>query len=170
MTISGVIRLAVAVVATIGVAWGEPMKVISVHDGDTLTALAPGDRQIKIRLGGIDAPELGQAFGQVARKGLAEAVHGRTVDVETVERDRYGRTVARVRLGDRDINRELVANGLAWRYPQFDKAGGLIEPEASARAARRGLWHDAQPVAPWAWRATERERKASRKALGAGGR
>ena len=61
-------------------------KVVSVHDGDTLTVLDATKTQHKVRLHGIDAPETKQAFGTVARKGLADQVFGKVVDVEVVDK------------------------------------------------------------------------------------
>ena len=66
-------------------------KVVSVSDGDTLRVLVE-DQQIKIRLGGIDAPESDQPFGQASKRYLAEAVAGQTVVVEFEKKDRYGRS------------------------------------------------------------------------------
>ena len=72
-------------------------KVVSVSDGDTLRVLAD-DQQIKIRLGGIDAPERDQPFGQASKRYLAEAVAGQTLVVEFDKRDRYGRVIGKVLL------------------------------------------------------------------------
>ena len=44
-------------------------RVVGVHDGDTLTALTGDKRELKVRLHGIDAPELGQPFGQASKRG-----------------------------------------------------------------------------------------------------
>ena len=72
-------------------------KVVSVSDGDTLRVLVD-DQQIKIRLGGIDAPESDQPFGQASKRYLAEAVAGQTLVVEFDKRDRYGRVIGKVLL------------------------------------------------------------------------
>ena len=60
-------------------------KVVSVSDGDTLRVLVD-NQQIKIRLGGIDAPESDQPFGQASKRYLAEAVAGQTVVVSSTRR------------------------------------------------------------------------------------
>jgi endonuclease YncB( thermonuclease family) len=137
-------------------------KVVSVHDGDTLTVLDAGKTQHKIRLHGIDAPETKQAFGNVARKALADLVFGNDVDVEVIDQDRYGREVGKVHVGGRYVNSEMVRQGLAWRYVQYDKRGEFTQVEQAAMAARKGLWADAHPVAPWDWRKGEKGRKAGR--------
>jgi endonuclease YncB( thermonuclease family) len=133
-------------------------KVVSVHDGDTLTVLDAGNTQHKIRLHGIDAPETKQAFGNVARKALADLVFGNEVDVEVIEKDRYDREVGKVHVGGRYVNSEMVRQGLAWRYEQYDKKNEFGGLEDDARKHRRGLWADAHPVAPWEWRKSERDR------------
>ncbi len=137
-------------------------KVVSDHDGDTLTVLDAAKTQHKIRLHGIDAPETKQAFGNVARKALADLVFGNEVDVEVVDEDRYGREVGKVHVGGRYVNAEMVRQGLAWRYFQFDKENDFGGLEDDARKQRQGLWADAHPVAPWDWRKGDKGRKAAR--------
>jgi len=127
-------------------------RVVAVHDGDTVTVLR-GREQVRVRLACIDAPEHGQAFGTRARRQLGELIMGRAVALQVIDRDDYGRTVARVLLDGEDVNLAMVRSGLAWHYRHHcpdDRA--LAEAEAEARDARRGLWADAQPQAPWEWR------------------
>jgi endonuclease YncB( thermonuclease family) len=126
--------------------------VIAVNDGDTITVLA-GREQQRLRVAGIDCPELGQAFGQRARHLTSELSFGKRVMVSVRDHDQYGRAVAAVTLPDgRNLNRELVAAGLAWWYRQYSSDPALGSLEAEARAARRGLWRDAHPTPPWEWR------------------
>jgi micrococcal nuclease len=161
--------LAVALVlALAGGAVAVDLRVVRVSDGDTFTGLDAENRQIKVRLHGIDAPEAKQAFGTVARKALADLIAEKTVSVEEIDRDRYGRVVGRVTIGGKLVNAEMVRSGLAWRYVQFDRRNEFGGLEDDARRQRRGLWADAHPVAPWEWRKTEKDRKAARKAVGEG--
>ncbi len=95
-------------------------------------------------------------------------LQGKVVDVQEVDKDRYGRVVANVHVGSVHVNRAQVANGLAWRYVQYDKRGEFTEVEQAARRARKGLWADANPVPPWEWRKSEKERKAAKKGAGVG--
>jgi micrococcal nuclease len=73
----------------------------------------------------------------MARENLAGKVFGQTVRVEVIDIDRYHREVGRIFLGDRFINAEMVRDGFAWRFVQFDKPGeftrGSRRPRASAR-------------------------------------
>ena len=85
-------------------------KVVSVSDGDTLRVLVD-DQQIKIRLGGIDAPESDQPFGQASKRYLAEAVAGQTVVVIFEKKDRYGRVIGKVLLDGADMNLRQVEAG-----------------------------------------------------------
>jgi endonuclease YncB( thermonuclease family) len=130
------------------------VRVVAIVDGDTLTVLGDDSKtQITIRLAGIDAPETDQAFGTKAREHLAKKVFRKNVRVEVVEVDRYYRkVVGRIYLGKRFIRAEMVRDGFAWRYPQYDKPGEFIVPENDAREHGRGLWADAHPVPPWEWR------------------
>lgn len=129
--------------------------VKTVADGDTLRMQI--DRKLqKIRLYGIDAPEIGQEFGTEARDFVREQTSGRTVNVERIGSDSYGREVAIVRIPDgRSLNTELVRQGYAWwsRRHAPDNLE-LADAEREARAQKRGLWRQAEPVPPWVWRAT----------------
>lgn len=135
--------------------------VRAVYDGDTLLLATREESRLKVRLYGIDAPETvkpdqpGQPFGEVARRTLMYKVMGRRVSAEIVEIDRYRRAVAVIRHAGRDVNRELVAEGLAWayrRYLQGPYASEYIAAEERARARRKGLWRDANPLPPWEFR------------------
>ena len=127
--------------------------------GDTLRAIDEGKVEQRIRLAGIDTPERGQPFGNVARERLAALTMGQAVEVHVEDRDRYGRTVARLEVGGLDVCLQMVADGLAWHYTRYSDDADLAAAERQARAARRGLWRDAAPVAPWDWRASEAEQK-----------
>ena len=167
--VDGRSRIAVAlVVALAGGAGAADLRVIRVSDGDTFVELDSENRQVKVRLHGIDAPEAKQPFGTVARKALGDLIAGKTLSVEEVDRERYGRTVGRVTIGGKLVNAEQVRAGMAWRYVQFNRRNEFGGLEADARRQRRGLWADAAPVAPWEWRKTEKDRKTARKAVGVG--
>ena len=128
------------------------LKVVGVHDGDTITGLDEDQKQFKIRLDAIDAPELGMAFGQASRKALSEKVLGKQVEVIVKTKDRYGRTVGHVLLDKRDVNLEMIEEGMAWHYTHYDHNKRLAEAEQEARGDRIGLWSDPNPVSPWDWR------------------
>lgn len=133
-------------------------RVIAITDGDTLTVLVNGDQQTTVRLADIDAPERGQPWGSRSKQTLSDIVFQRQVAVEQLGEDRWGRTVARISVGRRDVGRELVANGAAWAYRAYLTDEALIGVEDAAKRARRGLWSlpAAERIAPWAWRRGER--------------
>ncbi len=132
-------------------------EVVAIADVDTLTVLDEAKTQHKIRLAGIDAPEKKQAFGTKARENLAAMVFRQNVRVEVIDVDRYRREVGRIYLGDRFINMEMVRDGFAWRYVQYDRPEEFTTAENDARTHGRGLWHDAHPVPPWEWRKAKRQ-------------
>ena len=95
-------------------------KVVKVADGDSITVLAPGNRQVKIRLHGIDCPEGGQAFGKRAKQFTSSQCYGTTVRYREVDIDQYGRTVATVYLEDgTELNLSILQAGLAWHYRRY---------------------------------------------------
>jgi micrococcal nuclease len=133
-------------------------KVGAIRDGDTLMVLNDTKTQHKIRLAEIDAPEKGQAFGNKSRGALGDKVFQQPVGVEVIEIDRYHREVGRIYVGERFINMEMVRDGFAWRYVQYDEPGEFTSAESDARKHRRGLWADNKPVPPWEWRKAKRQR------------
>jgi endonuclease YncB( thermonuclease family) len=127
-------------------------KVVSVHDGDTLTVLVER-KQVKVRLTGIDAPELRQPFGTRSRQSLAELCFGKIASLDVRGRDRYQRAVAQVTCDGKDANAEQVRRGYAWTYTRFAPPDSPLHGmQQEARAAQRGLWADRAPRPPWEWR------------------
>lgn len=127
-------------------------RVVGVSDGDTLTVLLTNNRPQKIRLAGIDAPEKKQPFGARSKQALSEKVFDRTVCVVSNSTDRYQRWICDIHVGDRWINREMVAEGWAWWYRQYSSSETLAAAERQALENKRGLWTDAAPQPPWEFR------------------
>lgn len=155
------LRLLALLLALTSYAWaGIVGKVVGVHDGDTLTLLLDGKEQVKVRLWGVDAPELGQDYGRKARETLQDLVAGKRVEVETDKKDRYGRVVSKVTLPDKkDAGAEMLRAGMAWWYQDYaKKAEDYAKLEKEARKGKIGLWRDLgtkkEPVAPWEFRKT----------------
>lgn len=154
-----VIALGLASLLWLDVAHAESLsgEVVAVHDGDTLTILVD-QRQVKVRLASIDAPELGQPFGTRSRQSLAANCHRKQATIATAGKDRYGRTLGTVTCAGIDANAAQVAGGMAWVYVRYaPKDSPLYEVERAARLDRRGLWADDAPVRPWEWRQGERK-------------
>lgn len=127
----------------------------NVVDGDTLEI-----RGLRIRLEGIDAPESGQGCGRswigqwscgtTASSHLARLVADKEVTCENRGLDKYGRTLAICFVDGRDINAQMVEDGLAWAFVKYSRA--YVAQEERARAARRGIWVG-HAVPAWEYRA-----------------
>ena len=133
-------------------------KVVLIQDGDTLTLLDLEEKQHRIRLAGIDAPEKNQPFGYASLSHLSDLSYGMLVDATCPKIDRYGRYVCTVSVNGKDINLAQVAAGFAWHYKRFEHEQSPVERDAyrtaeeKARAGRIGLWQDDHPMPPWDWR------------------
>jgi endonuclease YncB( thermonuclease family) len=127
--------------------------VSHVTDGDTLWVrpVAGGPPQ-QLRIEGIDAPEICQAFGSKSREALAARVLRKRVTVHAKGADDYLRLVARVRFGREDVGRWLVANGYAWSYRFRGDRGPYARQEALARDRRLGLWAQSETEPPRSFR------------------
>jgi len=144
-------------------------RVVRLADGDTVTVLDSSNTQHRIRLEGIDAPELQQAFGAQSKKSLSAMIFGKDVTVVYQKTDQYGRLVGKITLDGKDVNLEQVKAGMAWHYKEYEREQTASDRELyaraedEARAARRGLWQDADPIEPSAFRKEEkRERTDAR--------
>lgn len=134
-------------------------KVIGVHDGDTVNLLISGNKQVKIRLAQIDAPESDQAFGQKSRQMLASMVFNKNVKVEKETVDKYGRTVGTIFVDSIDVNREQIKQGMAWAYRQYLHDQSLVDDEEKAKQSKVGLWSDPNPMPPWEYRHSRKGQK-----------
>lgn len=140
-------------------------KVIAVLDGDTVLVLR-NNTPVKIRLADIDAPEVGhagtgglppnsqkaQAWGMESKQSLSGMVLKKQISVNVQAVDQYGRLVAHLALDGRSVNEEQVRRGMAWEYSNFHSNKTYIALQSDAQQARRGLWAQDNPMAPWQWR------------------
>jgi endonuclease YncB( thermonuclease family) len=145
--------LLLCLVFTVSLASARTLRgeVVGISDGDTLKLLA-GRTQYKIRLGQIDSPESDQAWGARAKQSLSELAYRKNATIEVEDEDRYGRIVGAVWIDGQNVNLEQVRRGMAWVYRQYARDRSYFSAEDEARAARRGLWSDANPTPPWQWR------------------
>ncbi len=135
--------------------------VKAVYDGDTILLTTREESRLKVRLYGIDAPETkkpdqpGQPYGEISKRTLMYKIMGRRVTAEIIDIDPYKRAVAVIRYSGKDINREMVAEGLAWAYRQYLQGpyeSEYINEETRARSRRAGLWRESNPQPPWEFR------------------
>lgn len=159
-----ILAIAAALIAAPSFAAPLPRAPVHVVDGDTLRM---GD--LRLRLHGIDAPELNQTCatpagdswpcGRWASETLANMVQGRRLDCQDLGPDRYGRRVARCLLDGRDIAAQMVSQGAALAYRRYSEA--YVPQEAEARRAARGIWAAGPPTAPEAHRSASRATPAA---------
>lgn len=131
---------------------GQTGRVIKVKDGDTIVILDSLYTQHTIRVADIDAPEKGQPFSTVAKNFVSDEIFGKTVFVQKIKIDRYGRTVGHIFYDDKDLSEELLRKGLAWHYKYFSDNQYLSDLELEARNKKIGLWIDHNPINPYKWR------------------
>lgn len=129
-------------------------KVSRVIDGDTIELLAKTSKtnpynhiaKLKIRLYGIDAPELKQAYGKEAKEYLSALVLKQEVGLIIENKDKYDRFVGTLFLKGQDINKEMVKNGYAHAYESFSKK--YLAEQADAKMFKLGLWQDERVMSP----------------------
>lgn len=128
-------------------------KIIGIKDGDTFVLLMDGREQV-VRLAHIDCPEKNQPFGNKAKQFASSLCFGKQVTlIHHNKYDRNRRLIAEIILpGGRNVNKEMVKNGLAWHFKKFSTSSEYAQLEMEARTHKAGLWSDPDPVAPWSWR------------------
>ncbi len=151
--------------------WG---RVTAVKSGEVV-AFAGSGADWDVRLVGIAAPAPGQPFADEARAFLSQRVLWREVRLRVVGGREGGEIVAHVLEGpdgkQTDVGVDLVAAGLAWRLPDArykplvkGQPDPLTAADQAARAARRGIWSQDDPVAPWTYRGEAPPREGRAKA------
>lgn len=127
--------------------------VTKVVDGDTLWVQTHSSaRPLKVRIQGIDAPEICQAGGLQARDALKRKVGGQRVGVTSRAHDDYGRTVGTVHMQNEDIGRWMVGQGHAWVYKYQSRKALYSDEFSRAQQERRGVFSVAGPEEPKAFR------------------
>lgn len=124
-------------------------RVSRVFDGDTVWVRPlDGGRYRKLRIDGIDAPEICQPGGTASRDALARRVLEQVVMVSVRRHDDYGRGLARLTHQGDDVAAWMVAQGQAWSYRWRRSLGPFKDEEEGARRARKGLFAEASPELP----------------------
>ena len=123
-----------------------------VLDGDTVTIADEGQNLHRIRITGLDAPELGQPYGQQAKAELEELILGKEVAIIPMGIDKYKRELASLRIkttiGQIDVAECMINKGAA-----FDWGGKYYKAQEYAKANRLGVWQDIKfQERPWFYR------------------
>lgn len=134
-------------------------KVVGIKDGDTIKVLDKDNKQIDIRLYGVDAPEKAQDFGNKAKEFTSDLVFSKVVQVDVItDKDRYGRSVAIISTDKYVLNEQLVLNGFAWYYAEYcknDVCSKYAALEKEAKAKKINLWSMPNALEPWKFRKGE---------------
>jgi len=127
-------------------------KVTSVIDGNTFEMIADDNDSYKIMLFGIDCPELGQEFGEKAKKSFEKMILNKNVTVNIQGKDRWGNRLGIVLIeGTTDPRYDLLEAGLAWTSER-DPIQELETIKEKAREKGKGLWKEQDPTPPWIYR------------------
>jgi endonuclease YncB( thermonuclease family) len=126
-------------------------KIISVPDGDTIW-LQTQNRKYKVRLLGIDAPEINQNFGKNSKEFLKQSVINNKGIVNLYGQDQYRRSIGVLCAKNENWNLKMIASGNAWHYSKYTKAFELENLQTKARNKKLGLWSQRQSIPPWKFR------------------
>lgn len=154
---------------------GSGNVVQRVSDGDTLSVTDANGKNFTVRFACVDAPEVPHStkernskraadrnqfkWGTKAQDRVKQLVKqgGDRVTLTITDRDRYGRSIAEVRLNNGTLVQEILAReGLALAYRPYFKncpsASAIEQAETEAKQNRRGVWSDSQFMKPWEYR------------------
>jgi len=130
-------------------AWAWSGVVTHVSDGDTVAVQSlQGGQTYKVRLQGLDAPEICQAWGPQARDALHAVLQGQTVEVQGHAHDSYGRLLAQLSRQGHDVGAWMVGQGHAWSYGYQGRPGVYDAQQAHAQSQQLGLFADARAIQP----------------------
>jgi micrococcal nuclease len=126
------------------VCFGTTTKVIRIIDEDTFET----ETGEKVRLIGINAPEISDIFGQYAKQYLSDLIKNKNVDIQSDnisnDLDRYQRLLRYIILDGVDINKKMVSDGFAFAYLKyhFSKSTDYEQAQIQARDSKKGIWGD----------------------------
>lgn len=143
-------------------------RVVRVADGDTVTVVKYGEADCgkkcrsKIRLLGIDAPEMKMPYGEESKATLERLIKEAngivTVSFQENKKDRYKRIVGKLEANGKDLNLEMIKQGMAWYFKKYRKDVATSDQakyekaQKTAEDNRLGLWKASNPMPPWEWR------------------
>jgi endonuclease YncB( thermonuclease family) len=133
-------------------------KVIGIKDGDTIEVIDKHNKTTILRLAEVDCPEKKHPFGKNAKQFTSDAVYLKTVTYTVTDKDRYGRSVAKVYYNNKYLSAEIIKNGLGWQYKKYSHSKELAKLEQRARTKKIGLWADPNPIYPSDWRKAKKNR------------
>lgn len=126
-------------------------KVTRVSDGDTVLLTDEKGGKKKIRLDGIDAPEVGQEYGDISTEFVKRHALNKNAHVEVIGIDQYDRVLGVLYVGELNINEALLSNGLAWQY-HYNKNAHYTQLVAEAKKKRLNIWSKKNSIDPYTWR------------------
>ncbi|XP_078150810.1 putative staphylococcal-like nuclease CAN3 [Carex rostrata] len=118
-------------------------------------------KECRVRLKGIDAPEMGMAYGQEAKNALIDLVGGKSLQLVVYGNDQYGRLLADLYIGNHFVQEHLLKEGHVWHYNFFDKRMEFARWQLEAQVSRKGLWANPNPQSPWDFKSEERKKKCA---------
>ena len=138
-----------------------PVKLVSVGDGDTVRVSSRKGGKVTVRLACIDAPETSQgASGKWSTETLKGLIQGKSISLKPQVKDRYGRTIAEIYVGNRNINLQMVQVGAAYVYRQYLQQcdrDAYLRAEDAATKKGLGVWGSYKPAqVPWEYRRSRR--------------
>ncbi len=128
----------------------ETILFTSCHDGDTCLGTHPDGSRIKVRISGIDAPEVGHDYSAESIRFVESLVKGLSIEVRCHGASFARQTCFLIKDG-LDLNDEIVRMGYAWDFPRHSN-GKYAAAENEARLNKRGLWAGPNIVSPFCQR------------------
>ncbi len=135
--------------------------VIRIVDGDTYQVFQKS-RVYTVRLANVDAPETKQRFGEAAKDSVSHLLLGKTVLVDSIGKDRYGRVIAEITINRLALDSLMVSNGWAWYYADYSHKSELQNLQDMAISKRKGLWQcgTVRFCPPWVYRGLNNKNRA----------
>ncbi len=127
-------------------------KLGYVIDGDSFYMTQENGRTLRVRVYGVDSPEIDQAFGPESKEFLNEYLKDKALTLSPTGTDKLGRTVGVVTVEDKDLAEEMLRSGHSWHYKKYSQEAKLAQLETEAKAKKLGLWKDPAAQAPWQFR------------------